>query len=525
MGVPRQRLSARTGAGQERPGLLEILVLACRQLAVAPGGVVEAEDQAERRRGSRRQHCARGGAAAAGQRDDPDAGQQLQAGGEPQARLLAQQRQEDEPGHEGAEQRTDRVDHVRGAERAADLGNGSCADLGDQRKARAEAEGGQDHEAEEGGGLEGVEQRELVLEGENELGEEQLRVAEGVADEQQQDAGRRLRPDEQQEPVAHAVGQHAEHEAAERQAADEGHQDDGEREGGRADDQGEELGPEHLAAHGAEPRDREDQERSETLAARPQLRDGVGGRLRPGCRSRAPRARQAEQQAAQADRAVDRHRRPQRAVHSPAFDQVEAAGERAQRRAQGVQAIQPPRVPSEVRELVHAVAAQDRQRRPHAQHRRQQDGGAHAEGEPVIGEGLVVEAVVEDGLQRTDPGQQPGDEAGPGRDRELQEPVGRHQTRCGEPVDEAPGPVAAQPQASHEHGQDDADGVGRAPDDLHQHAGPEDLVDQAARAGQEEAGRDEPADAAARVGSVGPAHVTRPGGCGRPRRAAGRPPR
>ena len=75
---------------------------------------------------------------------------------------------------------------------------------------------------------------------------------------------------------------------------------------------------------------------------------------------------------------------------------------------------------------------------------------------------------------------------------QFQDPVDAYQfQRLLDPVDDPAGQVAAQAQAAHEDGQDDADGKGRTAYDLGDHAGPQDFVCQARDPGKEEADEDQ----------------------------------
>jgi len=89
-----------------------------------------------------------------------------------------------------------------------------------------------DHEQKQHGRFQEIEEAEVFLEGEDQLGEEKLAVAEKLADDQYQHGGGGLGEEQGFQAAFGPIGPITEHHASQRQAGDKRRQHDGEGVGG-----------------------------------------------------------------------------------------------------------------------------------------------------------------------------------------------------------------------------------------------------------------------------------------------------
>ncbi|OPZ07032.1 MAG: hypothetical protein BWZ08_02118 [candidate division BRC1 bacterium ADurb.BinA292] len=270
------------------------------------------------------------------------------------------------------------------------------------------------------------------------------------------------------------------------QADQKHHQNRGEGIGGIMHMEHQHPVPEDLHAHRAESGEADRPEHELTPAGaqipRRDVRPGFveTGLARLGLRRR-PRWAPVEQDRAGADQQVDRRRHEDRPLHAQHLDQDEAGQERAEDRAKRVRGIEEAQFARHRQPAPREEAIDHRQRAPHEkrrqQHQRQNDGEARDREQQKIFADLAIDPH-EQGFDLID---QPGKSQRRHADRDLQCAV--ESQGSGYPVGEPTEGPASQRQSEHEGAQYGRNGIDTDAKDQRQHPRPDDLVDQAARAG------------------------------------------
>ena len=205
--------------------------------------------------------------------------------------------------------------------------------------------------------------------------------------------------------------------------------------------------------------------------------DRLGGVRRGGCGA-------ADEPGHGGGREVRRRRHDERAADARRGNQPEAGGERAEDRACGVRRVEEPEAVSRCGRSRQRRLHDDGERGPHqgrgqkeCEERRREAGGGQRRHR--VWQRVMQRAV--DHLQRVE---RPGREQGGGRDQRLGR--GEPEQRPADAWREPPGDVAADGQAGHEAREHGAGGVHGDAEHQAEQPQPQQLIDQCARAGQED---------------------------------------
>jgi hypothetical protein len=399
---------------------------------------------------------------------------------------------EDEAGGEAAEDRSHGVDGVDRADGGALEARASPTDLDGEGQGNPHQDGGRDHDDR------GLGERERVgLAGE----ERALKEAEEEGRRPGPEPDAELEAREQQHRPAGRGEEARVDEAPQGDPGQEGREHGGEREDVVVQEQVEHPRPQELVGQGAEPGEpcpHEDGSGREAVVCRrrrlslARLRRGGFLLFPPGC---------GEEPRRHGDAEVQGHGQPGRAAHPQEAEQDVPRGEAADHRAGGVQAVEEAGLVPEAPPAGAEPLQQDRERSSHEERGRENETEADRESDQVEEGHVALQAKVESRVDRRRPGEQQGEHEGESPDAGFEQRVEPHE-RPRPGVDEAPEHEAAGGQPRHVGGHHRAGREQGIPENQHQQAGPDDLVDEARDPREEEEEQHRDAAAVSRASRV-----------------------
>ena len=402
-------------------------------------------------------------------------GGQVEQDGHGQGALDADQRHEGEAGEEGAGDRAQGVDGQQRAHplghRPARLGRETHAQREDGARAqrRSEDHGTRDQELER-------QEARVVAAAQGEQPHEcvgQL-AQDGEADGRREGSSQ-LHQDDRDPDLAETVGPARHEEATDGEAHEESDQHDGERVDRRSEHEGESPGPGDLTDQGERAGHR-GHAQGETVGSGPSARGR--GRLGTGDELTA------EQEGRHAHGDVQSGRYPVRPARAQPRQEAEPRDAGAEDRAEDVHRVEPPEPPAARVEARRDHSREERERRAHAGGR--DDQQQRGEREARQGEGGERRGIrgAGGGQCRRDRVEERGHRERIDADPELEHAVG--EDRPPDASRQASAGPAANRETRHERRQRGADRQRGGAEDEREPPEPDDLVDQAARARQEE---------------------------------------
>ena len=139
---------------------------------------------------------------------------------------------------------------------------------------------------------------------------------------------------------------------------------------------------------------------------------------------------------------------------------------------------------SQVREAGHIKSAEYRKRSPHANNREDEEDGTRQESQKIIQQKMRKKLVIKHGLKRLKSDKQSRYNQRICPYDQFQYSINFYQSEGFlDAVYEATGYKASQAQSPHEHSENSANSKRRASDDICDHPGPQDFIDQSRDAG------------------------------------------